>query len=327
MFSRRRKTMRSPGLYRRARAARTAQSRKYFLEKRHRRIKLLMLIILIILLLGISIYFLFFSQFFQIKDENVKIIKINNNNLISEQELRNIIHPLINEKLFLLSRGNIVLFKTGRLTEIMKKDSRIAFFKVEKRWPNSLIVEIGESQPVALLVSLGDDRPYYLNSRGQVIHVSAQDFATPEGRSNNPSFTTPEGRYSNNIALMTLDPDKEEKTFLPVFYDQTSINLDDSSYIKLLKSVLTLIKSDILAQNEIRVNSVKISEQAGIFEVEIITLEGWRVLINSEADFEQQITNLGLVLREKIENRENLEQIDLRFGEKIFYKLKEEKEE
>ena len=287
MSNKYRKTIRKKNIFPyAAQAVRKAQSRKYFLKKRVRRIKVCLLVILIILVLGTITYFLFFSKFCQIK--NIKIIKLNDNNLISEQELKDIATPLINKKTFIFSQNNITLFKSKYLSEIMSKDSRIESFKIDKKWPNNLIIEMEESEPVALLVSLGNNKNCYLNPRGQIIYASTQDFV---------------------------------KTDLPLFYDQTLVNLDNPSYVEVLKNALDLIKSDVLSQNEIKADLVKISEKAGIFELEITTCQEWKILINSEADFSKQIANLGLILKEKIRDRKNLEQIDLRFGEKIFYKL------
>jgi len=52
--------------------------------------------------------------------------------------------------------------------------------------------------------------------------------------------------------------------------------------------------------------------------------EGWLVFLSPEKNFQTQLNNLAAVLEEKIPSfqRERLEYIDLRFGEKVFYKFK-----
>lgn len=296
MPSRYRKSLMShSSLTRRAGAARKRQSREYFTQRRSLRIKLFLLILLIVFILALIAYFLFFSRFFRI--QNINVSKITDYGLISEQELKEMATPLINKKFLIFSQKNIFVFRTKALQQIMDNDSRIEIFNVEKDLPQTLNIKIAEAKPVALLISLGNNKNCYLNSQGQLIY--AQNFTTL----------------------------KEEKTpLLPVFYDQTDVNLTDPEYVKLFKSVLDLIKCDILSQNNIKAELVKISEKAGIFEVEITTNEQWRILINSEVNFDQQISNLELILKEKIEDRNNLEYIDLRFGDyqRIYFKLKEE---
>ncbi|MDI6883520.1 MAG: hypothetical protein QMC93_03670, partial [Patescibacteria group bacterium] len=51
-------------------------------------------------------------------------------------------------------------------------------------------------------------------------------------------------------------------------------------------------------------------------------LEGWQIFFDPSRDISEQILNLTAILKEKIppENRRNLEYIDLRFGNKIYFK-------
>jgi len=302
MSSKYRKTFKSPSLNRRIQIARNKQSRSYFVQRRHLRLKIYFYIILILLISGLIVYFLFFSNYSGIKD--IKISKITDYKLISEQELTEMIDPLIKKRGLIFSQKHILIFKTDDLKEIMTNDSRINVFSVEKDWPNTLIIKIAESKPVASLISFANNKNSYLNSQGQVIYAST-----------NVDFTTPnEAKKNENEA---------KNEVLPIFYDKTEVNLTDLGYVELLKNVLGLINCDILSQNEIKAELVNITEKGSIFEVEIITHEKWRILINSEADFDQQIDNLTLILKQKIEDRNNLEHIDLRFGEIIWYTLKE----
>lgn len=296
MSNKYRKTFKSPSLNRRIQVARNKQSRTYFAKKRVLRLKIYFSIILILLISGLIVYFLFFSNYSEIKD--IRISKITDYQLISEQELTEMIDSLIKKRGLIFSQKNILIFNTDNLREIMINDSRINVFDIKKDWPNTLIIKIAESKPVALLISFANTKNCcYLNSQGQVIYVST------------------------DIDFTTLN--KAENEVLPIFYDKTKINLTDPIYIELLKNILNLINSDILSLNEIKTDLVTITEKGGIFEVEIITQEKWRILINSEADFDEQIKNLTIILKQEIEDRNDLNYIDLKFGKIIWYTLKE----
>ena len=56
--------------------------------------------------------------------------------------------------------------------------------------------------------------------------------------------------------------------------------------------------------------------------VDVETLEGWDIYFNLKDKISSQVLNLGLVLKEKIssEARRNLEYVDLRFGNQVYYK-------
>ena len=56
---------------------------------------------------------------------------------------------------------------------------------------------------------------------------------------------------------------------------------------------------------------------------EIYLKEGWYVILNNENEPESSFNNLELVLGETVkEKRSKLEYVDLRFGNKVFFKLK-----
>jgi cell division septal protein FtsQ len=94
---------------------------------------------------------------------------------------------------------------------------------------------------------------------------------------------------------------------------QTSVSLDFIENIGEVKRVLKGLNADIeeiLAVSDDRIN-IKI-------------MEGWMVYLKPDNTLASQLENLKLVLEQKIppENRRNLEYIDIRFGNKIYYKYK-----
>lgn len=55
-------------------------------------------------------------------------------------------------------------------------------------------------------------------------------------------------------------------------------------------------------------------------DIEVTTNEGWKIYLTLYLDFDQQINNLNLVLKEKLTQRENLEYIDVRFTDRVYFK-------
>ncbi|MDA2921851.1 hypothetical protein MYX07_01145 [Patescibacteria group bacterium AH-259-L07] len=167
-------------------------------------------------------------------------------------------------------------------------------------------------------------------------HEDAEDFATIyEGR-NNLRFTTQndkkekdeknENNKENNApsfkTIVIINDKEEEITSLPVFYDKTATNLRDQAIITLFKNILDFINNTYFTNSGIHIPIIEIAEEGDIYEIEMTTTEGWQIFINSEVDFTKQLSNLELILKGKISQRELLQYIDLRFGKKIFYKLK-----
>ena len=74
---------------------------------------------------------------------NLKEISVENNFLISTQEIQNLLSPIYEKNLILLSHKEIE-------KELMK-NSLIESYKIKKKYPNSLNIKIFEKKPIAIL--------------------------------------------------------------------------------------------------------------------------------------------------------------------------------
>ena len=267
-------------------SARTKTSRRYVKERRLIRIKRLILIFLLILFLGFLAYIVFFSSIFKIK--NVKINKIVDYGLITEREIEFSLQDFINK-----SHNNLIFFKSAIWQKEIINDSRLESLNIEKKWPNSIKINLQETQPLAILKIMGDNEFYYLNKRGGVIKAS----------------------------LVVISKELEN-SLNPIFYDQSKIDTKSKSYTNFLEKLLVFVQSDILSQNNIYIQKVNFNNIGNIFDAQITTKQGWQIFINSEVDLEKQLISLLQILEEEIEDRNDLEYIDLRFGTKMFYKIK-----
>jgi len=55
-------------------------------------------------------------------------------------------------------------------------------------------------------------------------------------------------------------------------------------------------------------------------QLTMVTTQGWYVIFRTTDSANDQIARLALLLQNKITDRDQLEYIDLRFGEKTFFK-------
>jgi len=95
----------------------------------------------------------------------------------------------------------------------------------------------------------------------------------------------------------------------------------------IIKSEKDLIQKEQLDQvlkiNSLLRNDLKIPIQeiriASEKRIDVETMQGWSIYFNPKRDLDWQLEEFGILLKEKIsiENRENLEYVDLRF-EKIY---------
>jgi hypothetical protein len=71
---------------------------------------------------------------------------------------------------------------------------------------------------------------------------------------------------------------------------------------------------------DFKIVKIEIYQDKGVELDKAITSEGWEIYFDGVGDIKKQVDNLSLVIREKIKDRKNLSYIDLRFGNRIFYK-------
>ena len=71
---------------------------------------------------------------------------------------------------------------------------------------------------------------------------------------------------------------------------------------------------------DFRIVKIEIYQDRGVETIKAITSENWDIYFDEKEEVEKRISNLFLVLREKIKDRKNLSYIDLRFENKVFYK-------
>ena len=273
--------------------SREKTSRKYVRQKRLILLKRLFLGFIFLVLLALLTYFVFFSSFFQIND--VKINKKDNYQLISSSEILDYLNNLINSES--RTSRNLIFFNISLAENKISEDSRIKSIQVIKKWPNKLQIILEEHQPLVRFKVLGDPQNYYLNQEGQLIET-----------------------------VEALDLKKDQKAFNDnlVFYDQSDLILNNKSYQDFLKDLLFFVESDILRGYDVYFAKCKINNIGNIVDVEITSTEGWKIFLNSEVDLKKQLNKLSGILKKEIKERKNLEYIDLRFGDKTFYKFAEE---
>lgn len=108
-------------------------------KKKFIKIKTVLLIVFFLMTISSFAYLLFFSSIFKIKE-----IKVSGVKKIPEKELQDIISEKINKNIFFADLENIKNYLIESYPEIAK-------IEIKRKLPNSIITEIEERKPVAVL--------------------------------------------------------------------------------------------------------------------------------------------------------------------------------
>jgi len=253
---------------------------------------------LFLILISTAFYFLVFFEKIQIAD-----VKISGNEKVSANELENIVSDRINRKIlflkipFLVEKNiyskSIFLIRKGKIVkEILDRFPIINEVKIDRKFPNVLVLDIKERKPLAVFCGrdVGSSEKCFFIDKNGIIFEDSEDISN---------------ELEKKLIIRLLEDRKEfvlgqevvKKELLDLIL-QIQGNLRDGFQIDIKEAILSLPK-----------------------RLDIKTSEDWQIYFNLESDVNLQITKLNLLLKEEItpEIKERLEYIDLRFT-RVYYK-------
>ena len=114
-------------------------------------------------IIGISLLILFTTFISQkeitIEKFKIKIIQIENNNLLSETDIKKELLSIYNE--------NLVFINLDKVKKILRQNTYIESFQIKKKYPDILIIKIFEKKPIAILQK--KKKKFYLSEKIELI--------------------------------------------------------------------------------------------------------------------------------------------------------------
>lgn len=229
-----------------------------------------------------SVYLFFFSSFFEVKE-----IEISGAGRIEEQDLKNFLNSKIEKKILFLKTKNIFLISFKNL----KKDTLINFPRIEeisfkRNFPRTIKVIIKKREPLALFLK---ENNYFLIDKLGILFEKVNFESFPQ--------------------LFVIEKEGKEEIKLGKKIIEREI----------MEKILELEKS--LKDLNLQIERVKIKSKE---RMDIKTKIGFGIYFNLKEKISNQIFYLKVVLNKKIpkEKLKNLDYIDLRFGNRIYFKYK-----
>ncbi len=156
-----------------------------------------------------------------------------------------------------------------------------------EKYPQIANIDIKRDLPDVLLVQIEERKPVVVFSKNEEYFFIDKEAVIFEKISEIPS----------EMLIIKSEQDIVQKEQLNQILKINSV----------LKSDLKIPIEEILIKSEKR--------------IDVKTMEGWSIYFNPEKDLDWQLEEFGILLKEKIslENRENLEYVDLRFKKIYIY--------
>lgn len=257
-------------------------------QKNNNFIKKLLWLILFLSFFGISFWVLFFSNYTEIKEIQVK------SNKIERKSAEEIFYNFQKERYFnFISKNNFFLFPQKAFKNKIKNQFELARkVNFENSFPGIFRVEIIERE--AIVVWCSQDQCFLMDEQGIIFREITEN----EKEENYKNYLIIRDDSMRKGAL----GDKIEDDRLAVFVNNTEDKLKEELELKIEREITT---PSLLSQ-----------------EIRIKTKKGWQIYLDTRQNIEDQISLLKEVLEGDIENKDNLEYVDLRVGGKVIYKTK-----
>lgn len=240
---------------------------------------------------GGVVYVLFFSPW-------VVIAKINISGTedLNEDEILQVVKDKISGKyLNVIEKSNYFLIKRERLGEILTENfKKIEKVRVDKKFPDQINISLVERKEV--LVLCNNNQCFIVDSRG--IAYSTIDLNNSE---------------EINEHLLILKNEKGREVHLGDF-------VFEEEYAQYLLDIKYKLESDL----GIKIEKEVLTPQLISGDLRVKTTEGWMIYFDKNIPIEKEVKMLDLVLKDKLKEikREDIEYIDLRTDNKIYYKIK-----
>lgn len=257
-------------------------------QKNNNFVKKFLWIVLFLSFLGISFWVLFFSDYTEIKEFQVKTDKINNQ--LVEETFNN----FKKEKYFnFISKNNFFLFPRENFKNQIKNQFELAReVDFANNFPGIFRVKIEERE--AIVIWCSQDQCFLMDEQGIVF----KEITENEKEENYKDYPI----IKDDSMRKGVLNDKIEDNQLAVFVNNAKDKLREELELKIEREVVT---PSLLSQ-----------------EIRIVTDRGWQLYLDTRQDIEDQIYLLREVLEGDMENKDKLEYIDLRVEGKVIYKTK-----
>lgn len=272
--------------------------------------------ILLVIVLGAWATTLSIAPYFQVTVAEAPTLLF-----ISEEQTRAVIGNVLRERLLgVLPRTSFWVLQTSWLEARLNRAFPFAQFSVSKTYPNLLAVRLRE--PIVLVDWVtGTGHEYYVDRSGAVVYraPSAIPLTFALTKETGAATSTPAVRES---ALPTVFI-KNRPALFPLVFDPDAPESSIGDHVVSTRSVALWQRVDRGFRETLGAPLAYIDVSPLPDHLRLVTEEGWAVFWNEEDDVDAQIQRLAAVLRQKVRDaRPQLEYIDLRFGDKVYFKRK-----
>ncbi len=259
------------------------------LERKRRRLisRSSLIVFAILAVCAVVIMVLFFAKLFDVRE-----IKVVSPTLIPARDVEVIAWSVLNRRVLGIPRKNNSLFFSPQKiqSELFQAFPRINLIEIRRNSTHVVVITIHERIATGLWCFSGQERCFYYDAKG----IAFSEIASTSGFLFVPV---------NDARDRMIEIGNE---VAPDFWRENILEAKKILQFGGIHASQFFIPLDSFNEFDVKV------------------AEGWKILYNTDFDINRQTDNLLAFLREKIspEERKNLDYIDLRIEDRIYYKMR-----
>ncbi len=240
---------------------------------------------------GLVGYILFFSSFLNITHIEIK----GNKNVASNKIKKQVENQLVGKYFNWIKKNNLFLVKSKKLAKnILTQFKIIRKVEIKKKFPSKLVIFIQERTPSLIITSAREN--YLLDENGQAyMKASLAD------------------QKIKNDLIILVDKSNRKISLGEIVLDKNYL-----IYLKNLKKKLT---------EETNLKVVNNFQTLNLFSdnIRVKTQEGWEIYFNKKINLDKSIEALRVILTKEINSQQrlDLEYVDLRIKNKVYYRFRD----
>jgi hypothetical protein len=258
------------------------------------------------LAVGGWVWFIAFSSTFRVTD-----IQVNGSDRVPSWEVKDAVTELLRGRRWLfLPKASLLVVSEENIVTVLNERFVLESLSVTKRPPHTLVIDLKE-RVSAVLLQLPDGSQGLVDLEGAVTRLYKTEEALDVIPKLGPSLDEQQGRT---------------RAQYPVLYDDKNEKLELRDQAVRPETVQTVI--DLPKHFDARFNRAPYLTETRIDgmssqTLRAVTSEGWAIYLDASGNISEQLGNTQAILKNKVGgDRMNLDYIDVRFGDKIFFKLK-----
>ena len=270
-----------------------------------------------------SALILLFHPFFHTRE-----IVVTGTERLAPEDIRGAVSGIIAYKrLFFLPGENYFLIREQEIADILLQRFPLAAALVNKKFPRQIMVHVEER--ISTVIYDNGKEYAYVGSDGKVVEVLrrvGEDEWSWAATNVSPSTSSTPNIGSERIHVPSSETLTQEMGRYPIVYDTretptSGLKVNDVVLDKDLAKGIIQWFSWLEKKTDIPYAYMLLGA-VGVGEGEIVTGEGWRLLVRLESEQDAQYEALASALRDYIQDKRpnQLTYVDVRFPRKVFWK-------